>query len=58
MLLIRSGHIKSKDSILAGVLGPTRVSVSVEVDNADRGQRARAGGSRPVEPIGTVQSLV
>jgi len=58
--LIRTGDwiIKSEDSVPADVLAPGSVSVPVEKQNAKRRQWPRAGGSRPVGPIGTVQSLV
>jgi len=51
-------HIKSKDSILAGVLGAARVSISIEVDNADCSQRPGAGASRPVEAERTMKSFI
>ena len=58
--LIRTGDwiIKSEDSVPADVLAPGSVSVPVEKQNAKRRQWPRAGASRPVASIGTVQSLV
>ena len=59
--LIRTGrdwHIKSEDSVPTDALAPRNASVSVEEENAECGKRTRAGCSIPVEPIGTVQSLV
>src|SRR5262249_4672872 len=58
--LIRTGDwiIKSEDSVPADVLASGSVSVPVEKQNAKRRQWPRAGGSRPVGPIGTVQSFV
>jgi len=49
--------IKSEDSIPADGLSRSNVSVSVVEPNADCGQWACAGGSRPVESIRAVQSL-
>src|SRR5215831_6768745 len=58
--LIRTGDwvIKSEDSVPADVLAPGNVSVAVEKQNAECGKRTRAGASRPVGAIGTIQGLV
>src|SRR5215813_1667172 len=58
--LIRTGDwiIKSEDSVPADVLAPGNVSVAVKKQNAECGKRTRAGASRPVGAIGTIQGLV
>src|SRR5215475_7439292 len=58
--LIRTGDwiIKSEDSVPADVLAPGSVSVPVEKQNAKRRQWPRAGASRSIGSIGTIQGFI